>query len=84
MYACEPNDGVEPDFILSPNSTVPESIPSGESPSSDNTRKIGGFHCVCEDIGSDVYDYDNSRDDLSLLDDFFNDHDITNSDTDYH
>ena len=44
IYACQPADGIEPDFVLSANSTYPDTIPSGVTPSADNTRKIGGFH----------------------------------------
>ena len=44
IYACQPADGIEPDFVLSANSTYPDAIPSGVTPSTDNTRKIGGFH----------------------------------------
>ena len=44
IYACQPADGIEPDFVLSANSTYPDTIPSGVTPSTDNTRKIGGFH----------------------------------------
>ena len=44
VYACQPASGVEPDFILSVNSTYPNTMPSGATPSADNTRKIGGFH----------------------------------------
>jgi hypothetical protein len=44
IYACQPASGIEPDFVLSANSTYPDAIPSGVTPSVDNTRKIGGFH----------------------------------------
>ena len=53
-YACKPASGRVVDIILSANSTIPDSIPSGETPTSDNTRKIGGFHCLCADVGSNV------------------------------
>lgn len=46
IYACAPDSGVEPTFILSANSTVP----SGKTQT--NSRKIGGFHCECADVGS--------------------------------
>jgi hypothetical protein len=52
VYACTPASGSEPDFILSANSTIPDSIPSGATPTEDNTRKIGGFHCLCADVGT--------------------------------
>lgn len=44
VYACQPASGAEPDFILSQNSTYPDTMPSGDTPTADNTRKIGGFH----------------------------------------
>lgn len=47
IYACAPASGEAPDFILSANST----IPTGGGYNADNTRKIGGFHCECADVG---------------------------------
>jgi len=46
VYACQPSSGTVPDFVLSANST----IPSGYT--ADNSRKIGGFHCECADVGT--------------------------------
>ena len=48
IYACQPTDvsSTEPVFILSLNSTVPTGY------SADNSRKIGGFHCLCLDVGT--------------------------------
>lgn len=46
IYACAPSSGTEPVFVLSLNSTVP----SGYTAS--NSRKIGGFHCLCADVGT--------------------------------
>jgi hypothetical protein len=46
IYACVPVSGDAPDFILSANST----IPTGYTAS--NSRKIGGFHCLCVDVGT--------------------------------
>lgn len=46
IYACEPAEGVVPDFVLSLNSTVPDGY------NADNSRKIGGFHCLCADVGT--------------------------------
>lgn len=37
--------GTEPDFVLSLNSTVPTGY------TAENSRKIGGFHCLCKDVG---------------------------------
>lgn len=45
IYACEPTSGTEPIFVLSLNSTVPTGY------TADNSRKIGGFHCLCKDVG---------------------------------
>ncbi|MFI9653043.1 phage major tropism determinant, partial [Guyparkeria halopsychrophila] len=52
LYYCQPASGSEPDLILSANSTMPSSIPSGATPTADNTRKIAGFHCLCADVGT--------------------------------
>ena len=46
IYACEPTSGTEPIFILSLNSTVPTGYTASSS------RKIGGFHCLCADVGT--------------------------------
>jgi hypothetical protein len=52
VYACTPASGTDPDFILSANLTIPDSIPSGATPTEDNTRKVGGFHGLCADVGT--------------------------------
>ena len=46
IYACEPTSNDAPDLILSANSTVPTGY------TSDNSRKIGGFHCLCLSVGT--------------------------------
>ena len=46
IYACVPASGDAPDIILSVNSTVPTGY------TADNSRKIGGFHCLCVAIGT--------------------------------
>ncbi len=48
IYACQPTDdtATEPVFVLSLNSTVPTGYTASTS------RKIGGFHCLCLDVGS--------------------------------
>lgn len=46
IYACVPALGTEPDFVLSLNSTVPSGY------TATNSRKIGGFHCECADVGT--------------------------------
>lgn len=46
VYACQPTTGKTPVFILSPNSTVPNGY------NATNSRKIGGFHCLCKDVGT--------------------------------
>lgn len=45
IYACQPSAGNVPKFVLSANSTVPAGY------TADNSRKIGGFHCLCVDAG---------------------------------
>lgn len=46
IYACEPTSGsTTPDIILSVNSTVPTDY------TKTNSRKIGGFHTECADVG---------------------------------
>lgn len=46
IYACEPTSNDAPDFILSANSTIPTGY------TADNSRKIGGFHCLCLSVGT--------------------------------
>lgn len=48
IYACQNEDktSIEPVYILTANSTVPLGY------NADNSRKIGGFHCECADIGN--------------------------------
>ena len=46
IYACQPTSGTTPVFKLSANSTVP----TGYTVS--NSRKIGGFHCLCLSVGT--------------------------------
>lgn len=46
IYACQPSDGVEPVLLVSANSTVPLHYDA------ENSRKIGGFHCECMDVGT--------------------------------
>lgn len=46
IYACESISNDAPDFILSANSTVPTGY------TADNSRKIGGFHCLCLSVGT--------------------------------
>lgn len=45
VYACQPAAGTEPLFLLSANSTVPAGYTAG------NSRKVGGFHCLCVAVG---------------------------------
>lgn len=46
IYACQPVSGSAPKFLLSANSTVPVGY------TADNSRKIGGFHCLCVAAGT--------------------------------
>ena len=52
VYATIPSSGTTADIILSNNSTLPTSIASGATPSSSNSRKIAGFHCLCVSVGT--------------------------------
>ncbi len=52
VYACLPASGSVPDFVLSAESVVPLAIPSGVTPTVGNSRKIGGFHCLCVGVGT--------------------------------
>lgn len=53
VYACQPTDtsSREPAFVVSMNSTVPSGY------TADNSRKIGGFHCLCVDVGTGITNY---------------------------
>jgi hypothetical protein len=44
IYACENGGAIAPSLILSANATTPA---SGTTP-----RKIGGFHCLCVNVGT--------------------------------
>ncbi|MBQ9422942.1 MAG: hypothetical protein IJU32_05135 [Pyramidobacter sp.] len=46
VYACVPTSGTQPVFVASLNSTVPSGYTSS------NSRKIGGCHCLCADVGT--------------------------------
>lgn len=46
IYAVQPASGFVPAFVLSANSTVPSGY------TADNSRKIGGFHCLCANVGT--------------------------------
>ena len=46
IYACQPSSGTTPVFKLSVNSTVPTGYTAS------NSRKIGGFHCLCTAVGT--------------------------------
>ena len=46
VYACVPTSGTQPVFVASLNSTVPSGYTAATS------RKIGGFHCLCADVGT--------------------------------
>ena len=52
IYACEPSSGDTPSIILSANATIPDGY------TAENSRKIGGFHCLSADIGSNGADSD--------------------------
>lgn len=46
VYACQPSSGYAPVLILSANSTYPAGY------TADTSRKIGGFHCLCANVGT--------------------------------
>jgi hypothetical protein len=46
IYACVPTSGNAPKIVMSANSTVPSGYTSS------NSRKIGGLHCLCVDVGT--------------------------------
>jgi len=52
IYAVEPSSGTTPNFCLSSNSTYPNGTVGGVTASTANSRKIGGFHCLCVDVGT--------------------------------
>jgi hypothetical protein len=52
VYAVEPSSGTTPNFCLSSNSTYPNGTVGGVTASATNSRKIGGFHCLCVDVGT--------------------------------
>lgn len=46
VYACQPASGNAPVIKISANSTVPDGYTAA------NSRKIGGFHCLCSSVGT--------------------------------
>lgn len=46
IYACQPTSGTVPIILLSDNATIPLRY------SASSSRKIGGFHCLCADVGT--------------------------------
>ena len=46
IYACQPESGNTPGIVLSANSTIPAGY------TATNSRKIGGFHCLCLSVGT--------------------------------
>ncbi|MDY5646873.1 MAG: hypothetical protein SPF22_07725 [Candidatus Onthovivens sp.] len=50
IYACQPSDAnsFSPNIVISLNSTVPTGYTAA------NSRKIGGFHCMCADVGTKI------------------------------
>lgn len=51
IYACQPAEGVTPVLMVSANSTVPLRY------TPENSRKVGGFHCECMDVGIPSVDH---------------------------
>jgi hypothetical protein len=71
IYAGVPSSGYAADIVLSANATVPSGY------TADTSRKIGGFHCLCADIGTSTYGYVNSTDDIALVDMAYESHSIS-------
>jgi hypothetical protein len=46
VFACTPTSGSVPKLIVSKNSTYPHNYDAT------NSRKLGGFHCLCEPVGT--------------------------------
>ena len=46
IYACQPTSGIIPKILLSSNATYPHGYTAS------NSRKIGGFHCLCGSVGT--------------------------------
>ena len=57
IYLCVPSSGFDPDIVLSPNATIPDGYTAS------NSRKVGQFHCLCEDVLTNVYPYENEGND---------------------
>ncbi len=56
IYACDNNGSLT--LLISPNSTVPSGADNNsENWTYTNTRKIGGFHCLCANVGT-ITDHD--------------------------
>jgi hypothetical protein len=52
VYAVEPSSGTTPNFCLSANSSYPSGTVGGVTAGPSNSRKIGGFHCLCAAVGT--------------------------------
>lgn len=46
LYAVAPTIGKTPKILLSANATYPDGY------TADNSRKVGGFHCLCVNVGT--------------------------------
>ena len=46
IYACQPTSGLAPTILVSAATTFPAGYDAN------NSRKIGGFHCECADVGA--------------------------------
>lgn len=78
IYACVPTYGETFDIVLSANSTYPVGFTAS------NSRKIGGFHCLCVSVNTNVYGYINEGKDAEYLENMFADGStVANGDT-YH
>jgi hypothetical protein len=75
IYACEPASGTTPDFVLSANSTIPDGY------TATNSRKVGQFHCLCEDVLTNVYPYENEGNDEDYVAAAYVNSSLSNGDT---
>jgi len=75
IYLCVPSSGFDPDIVLSPNATIPDGYTAA------NSRKVGQFHCLCEDVLTNVYPYENEGNDEDYVAAAYVNSSLSNGDT---
>jgi hypothetical protein len=75
IYACVPSSGFDHDIILSANATIPTGY------TATNSRKIGQFHTLCADVGTNVYAYENEGNDEDYVASAYVTSTVSNGDT---